>query len=637
MSAIAGIWRLAGETSAAQDCEQMLTAQSIYGNCKSNVWTNPPLALGRRLAKLLQEDVYDDQPLIGAGGRLVLVADLRLDNRDELVSLLHIPPSRAQTMCDAALLLAAFERYGPDCCVHLVGDYAFAVWDVPNRRLIMARDFLGSRPLHYYRGNGLVAFASMPKGLHALADIPRAPDEERIAEFLALMPEHGSPSFFKGIERVEGGSIVTIDRSGVHASRHWQWNGRRLALARSEDYVEGLRCHLDQAVRSRLRGVNGAVAAHLSSGYDSSAVAATAARLLAPSGGKVVVFTAVPREGYELPAPNNQIGDEGPLAALTAGKHPNMEHVLVRSGHRSPLDGLDRSLFLFERPVLNLCSNVWSSTINDEARRRRLGVLLTGQMGNLSVSYDGSELLAELVRDRQWIKWGWTAMTILRARRRRLRGVMAGSFAPWLPPGVWQWLMRTYRGHCWDMGRYTALHPSRLVDLDLAGRNRPWKDGVAMRLWVLRRFDLGNYIKGTLGGWGLDMRDPTADRRLVEFCLSVPTEQFYRDGVPRSLAQRALADRLPMEVLGNKRKGLQAIDWHEGLTTARPQLAEEASRLEQIASAVRLLDVARMRKLIEDWPSDGWHRPQVVEAYRLALLRGISAGHFLRRASGANA
>jgi asparagine synthase (glutamine-hydrolysing) len=138
MSAIAGIWRLAGGMSVAEDCERMLSAQSVYGTHKSNVWSDPPLAVGRRLAKLLPEDAYDDQPLIGAGGRFVLIADLRLDNRDELVSLLHIPLSRAQTMCDAALLLAAFERYGPDCCVHIVGDYAFAVWDVSNRRLILA-------------------------------------------------------------------------------------------------------------------------------------------------------------------------------------------------------------------------------------------------------------------------------------------------------------------------------------------------------------------------------------------------------------------------------------------------------------------------------------------------------------------
>jgi asparagine synthase (glutamine-hydrolysing) len=148
--------------------------------------------------------------------------------------------------------------------------------------------------------------------------------------------------------------------------------------------------------------------------------------------------------------------------------------------------------------------------------------------------------------------------------------------------------------------------------------------------------DLGNYVKGTLGGWGIDMRDPTADRRLVEFCLSVPTHEFHRGGVARSLARRALGDRLPAEVLGAKQRGLQAIDWHEALTVSRPQIAEEMSRLAQIAPVARALDIARMSGLVENWPTGGWHQMEVIECYRLALLRGISTGHFIRRACGAN-
>jgi asparagine synthase (glutamine-hydrolysing) len=644
MSAIAGIWRITGGPEAAESCERMLSAQSIYGRYKSNVWSEGPVALGRRLAKLLPEDVYDDQPLIGACGRYVLVADLRLDNRDELIAALAISAAQAKTMCDAALLLAAIERCGADCCERLIGDYAFALWDAAERCLVLARDFLGSRPLHYFRGSGFVAIASMPKGLHALYEIPRAPNEERLAEFLTLMPESGSATFFEHIEKVETGSIVTIDASGVRTRRHWQWSGRKLALSRSEDYVEGLRHHLDQAVRCRLRGANGAVAAHLSAGFDSSSVAATAARLLAPSGGKVVAFTAVPHAGYDLPVPKYKIGDEGPLAALTAAMYPNIEHVLVRSGHRSPLDELDRSFFLYDRPLLNICNNVWGSAIADEARRRELTVLLTGQLGNMTLSYDGGELLAELVRAGQWIQWGRAAAAIVRARHRRLRGVMAASVGPWLPPRLWLWFTRIFHGYNYEINRYSAIDPARLAELDLPARargldfsHRPRKDGVAMRLLVLGRVDLGNYTIGALGGWGLDMRDPTADRRLVEFCLSVPTEEFYKNGVARALAKRVLADRLPAEVLGAKARGLQAIDWHEGLTAARPQLAEEVSRLEQIAPAERALDLKRMRRLVENWPSEGWHRPEVSAAYRIALLRGISTGHFIRRASGANA
>ncbi len=296
--------------------------------------------------------------------------------------------------------------------------------------------------------------------------------------------------------------------------------------------------------------------------------------------------------------------------------------------------------------MLNLCNNVWDSAINNEVRARKLAVLLTAGMGNLSLSYDGSGLLAELLRGGRWVTWAKNAGAIARRRHWRLRGALLATVAPWLPPRVWQLLCRIYYGEDFDIRKYSAICPARLAELDLPLRTRahgldftyrPWKDGVAVRLWVLGRDDPGNYYKGTLGGWGIDVRDPTADRRLIEFCLSVPTEQFFHDGVPRALARAALADRAPAAVLNEKRRELQAVDWHEGLTAARPQLLEEIARLEQTPSAVRALDLPRMRRRAEDWPTQGWEREETIQSYRLALLRGISVGHFLRKASGGNA
>src|SRR5271169_4977127 len=228
MSALAGIWHFGGKLGNLQDCERMLNAQSVYGSYKVHAVSRGAVALGRRLAKLLPEDIYDEQPLIGGGGRYLLVADLRLDNRDELGAALNIRADYAKSMCDAAILLTAFEKWDEECCEKLVGDYAFAVWDIVEQRLLLARDFLGNRPLYYHRGDQFLALASMPKGLHALPEIPRAPDEERVAEFLTLMPEYGTQSFFRGVERVEPGTVVTFTRNGLGARRHWQWDGRRL-------------------------------------------------------------------------------------------------------------------------------------------------------------------------------------------------------------------------------------------------------------------------------------------------------------------------------------------------------------------------------------------------------------------------
>ena len=121
----------------------------------------------------------------------------------------------------------------------------------------------------------------MPKGLHALPDIPYAPDEQAMAEFVALMPAGRTASFFKGIERVEAGHFVTVTPDGAISRRYWQPSRPDRGRARSRDHAEGLRHHLDQATRARLRGANGAVASQLSAGFDSAAVTATAARLLA--------------------------------------------------------------------------------------------------------------------------------------------------------------------------------------------------------------------------------------------------------------------------------------------------------------------------------------------------------------------
>src|SRR5947208_5460322 len=151
MTAIAGVWDFRGSRDVETDCAPLLVAQSIYGRHQDNRWTDGTIALGRRLTRLLPEDVYDGQPLQARERAFVLVADLRLDNRQDLADELRIDAARARTMCDAALLLAAFERWDENCCAHLVGDFAFAVWDGPAQRLVLARDIIGSRPLHYHR------------------------------------------------------------------------------------------------------------------------------------------------------------------------------------------------------------------------------------------------------------------------------------------------------------------------------------------------------------------------------------------------------------------------------------------------------------------------------------------------------
>ena len=89
-------------------------------------------------------------------------------------------------------------------------------------------------------------------------------------------------------------------------------------------------------------------------------------------------------------------------------------------------------------------------------------------------------------------------------------------------------------------------------------------------------------------------------------------------------------------MLNEPRKGYQAVDWHECLTASRAEIATELDRLGDCASAVRALDLPRLKRLVENWPVSGWEQMDVVAPYRYALTRGLGIGHFLLKTSGAN-
>lgn len=635
MSALSGLWRFGAAPEPLPSCRRMLVAQAAYGPHGGHAAAAGDVALGRDLFRTLPQDVDDIQPLSGRGGRLLMVADLRLDNRDELLDRLGERGAEAARLPDSAILMRVYARWGEAVLDMVVGDYAFAVWDADARHLLLARDPLGQRPLCYHMAKGFFAFASMPKGLHALAEIPRRPDRTRLAEFVGTVPHHGPSTFYEGVSRVEPGHVVTVSPGEVRSRRYWNPERRELHLARPDDYRDAFRDDLDRAVRSRLRGVDGVVAAHLSSGWDSSAVAATAARLLAPEGGRVLAFTSVPRRGNDSEAPMRRIADEGPIAAEVAAMYDNMEHHRIEGSARSPVGDLDRIVDLFDRPLINLCNEVWMGDIRAAAAAGGARILLTGEIGNWTISAAPVSLLADLIREGRWGAWWREARAKVRQGGARYRGVAASSFGPWLPPALWR--LVTPLSSAPPASDYSAINPALKSEI-FARRAahgsylaRPAADSFAEVVPALNQYDYGHFRKAALAGWGIDERDPTADRRVIEFCLSLPIDMLLKDGVRRPLARAALADRLPPAVLQEKSKGYQAADWHEGLTRNLPAvvvLLETVARDERVAS---LVDIEALRQWIADWPEDGWEKLPVMARYRSALLQALGAGHFVTK------
>jgi asparagine synthase (glutamine-hydrolysing) len=350
-------------------------------------------------------------------------------------------------------------------------------------------------------------------------------------------------------------------------------------------------------------------------------------------GRRIIAFTSVPRPDVAAVAPDHRFADEGPIAAATAANYSNMKHILVAGSCASPIAKLDLYVKQFERPLHNLCNHVWLSEIREAASANGARIMLTGEIGNWTISAAPANLLADFLRQKRLIVWAREASAAARSGRTRVRGVIAASFGPWVPDLVWNRVRHLSSAP--ELTLATALHPAVrdaiIAEQEAQHLGLAWrpKDNFQSTVDGLFAMDWGEYRKGVLGGWGIDKRDATADTRLIEFCLSLPLDMLLKDGVRRPLAKAALADRLPAAVLEERRKGYQAADWSVGLSR---DLASVNLLLDKIAAhplAGSLIDVDLLRTLVREWPQQGWQEPRTIARYRTALLQALSAGYFM--------
>jgi asparagine synthase (glutamine-hydrolysing) len=534
-------------------------------------------------------------------------------------------------MADSDLLLAAWQRWGEGCVDHLSGAFSFAVWNEAEQHLFLARDHTGERPLFYASSGKNFAFASMPKGLHTLSFVAAQVDEDYVAHYLTLSDIPVEQTIFRNVWRLPAGCALSIHRGKRKVWRYWRTDQlTELRFAKPDDYLEDFKERFDTAVRVRLR-TRGRVGAHLSGGLDSGSVASTAARLLQTEGRELTCFTAVPRSSFEPVASNTHFDDEASAAAEVAAMYPNMRHVLVDSSETSFLDILDHNNNLYDHPCFGPNNEVWSNAIMARAREDGITLLLNGYSGNATFSYEGMPAFSVWFRSGHWVRLARMAWQVASTGNGTGRSILRHAVWPSLPFWVRRQTDPHLRGFSLD---YSMLHPeiARQLDLErtaLRDLNRSSPDGRTMLRTLLELGDVADTPIAAQGGWQLDFRDPTYDRRVIEFCLTVPLEEFLRGGQLRSLARRAMVGRLPVSTLKRTRRGRQSADWHLSMGAVRDRMKLEVERLEGSPLASHMLDLARMRDLIQNWPTREFESLPVNRSHHIALTRGFSVGRFL--------
>ena len=195
----------------------------------------------------LPEDDFDRQPYVANGGRMLVSADARIDNRDEIAAALGIAATDLRGLSDAELLSRGWQKWGLGLTDRLLGDVALAVWDDARHQLTLLRTPLSSRPIFFSQKAASVAFATLPTALCALPSIGRAPDLDEFAKLLGGgLYQANVSSFFRGISQVPQGTAVAI--KGGSLSLHRLWSPGQNVLTISVDEAGGLLRHeLDRA------------------------------------------------------------------------------------------------------------------------------------------------------------------------------------------------------------------------------------------------------------------------------------------------------------------------------------------------------------------------------------------------------
>lgn len=602
----------------------MLRVLPSYGDGNRSFNQVEDAAFGIDLHPALSEDAFDRQPLVLDG--YMLVADVRLDNRDDLLASLGRSFDWRET-ADSEILLRAWLRWGEACLDRLVGDYAFAVYSTAERRLSLVRDHAGERPLFWARDGQGAAFASMPSGLLALPRFRQGLNFDALALVAAEVGPTTQSSYFQSIQRVLPGQIVTIANGKIAARSYWQPNLEGWEGAAPENLIDEYRGLLDNAVRARLRRSSGPVAAQLSSGLDSNAVAATAARI---EGARksVLAFTSAPRHGFAEQAMRGRMGDESTLAALTARQH-GMTHRVVRTSG-SGIAHLRSLVATSQEPFVNVINLGWLETIGELAQAEGARTLLTGEFGNLTLHSGGIRVLGDFIGSGRWGRW----LKLARAASQRpdlsWRGILMNSFEPWVPQRLRRQLYDRFMGTAERSASvFLRDHWIGNVGERIEAEFFPARsaNSYADRVALIAQADSGAYNKGFLARHGVDLRAPLADRRIFEFSLRLPRECLFSGTMSQPLARLALADRLPRQVLDNPMRGQQSADWFEHM-----DLAEILSLIEDIEAshgAREIIDFAKLRDAVAHWPSGGFQNLGMYQRLAGDLPAAIATGLFI--------
>jgi asparagine synthase (glutamine-hydrolysing) len=520
-----------------------------------------------------------DQPIRNETGTVWVVFNGEIFNYIELRKRLEAAGHAFYTQSDTEVIVHAYEEFGLDFVRELNGQFAIALWDASARRLVLARDRVGIRPLFYARTPQGLLFASEAKSLFASGLVRAELDPVGLAEVSTFWSCVAPRTPFTGVEQLPPGHLAVCEGDRIDVRRYWDWTFATDALQdgrRIEDVVEELRALLIDSVKIQLRA-DVPVGAYLSGGLDSSAITAAIRR-----------FSDTPLKTFSLAFAAREF-DEREFQYEVA-RHLATDHEVrdVTAGDIGA--AFPRAVFHIESPIVRT-AGVPMMLLADRVRQAGFKVVLTGE--GADEVFAGYDIFKEGKIRRFWAEQPeskWRPLLLRRlygylANSPTARGGMSGGFFgqslqnpadPYFAHRPrWATTNRTLRYLSPDLrARIEADHPINELARLAPAPDAAWPP-LSRDQYVEAHTLLSGYLLHAQGdrvamAASIEGRYPFLDHRLIEFANGLPPRWKMRGLKEKYILRRAVADWLPPSITQRTKQPYRAPDCESFFADGQP-------------------------------------------------------------------
>jgi asparagine synthase (glutamine-hydrolysing) len=562
MCGIVGVFHSDGKLPEADLFASCVNRLRRRGPDDLGLWSDHAVKLGHRRLAVVDLSPMGRQPMVSNDGRFVIVFNGEIYNHAELRPQLT-PPGGWKGTSDTETLLEAYRAWGVDCLRRLNGMFAFAVWDRRDRRMFVARDRMGVKPLYYGCRNGMFAFGSRPGAITPLLGSSGAEhDYGALRVYLELGYIPAPMSFYRHVHKLRPGHYIVMDERDLRVVRYWDYRhippDPTLAKRSEGELVDELDELIRQSVRQRLMS-DVPLGAFLSGGVDSAMIVAA---MKACGVHDPKTFTIAFKEAEY---------NEGPEAAQIA-RHIGVDHVTETLSVANLLDLLPSYVDEYDEPFAD--SSAFPTMAVARLARRHVTVALTGDGGDeLFGGYHYYPLADRLTRISHWPPRAKRLLQkavdkvpshrgkLLAGALKRGGGVGAfnylRSFAKDFPPLVTDAVLQSSYS---SNSLFEQVAASFALDLTSAEVGMRLDLGFMLPDGYLHKVDVATMA------FSLEARCPLTDYRLVEWSMRLPVSYKLRGRQTKYLLKKALCRYLPPEFVYRRKRGfgVPVAEWLRG-------------------------------------------------------------------------